>query len=538
MKKIVANIITDNAECIPEHLAIIDQGRKYTFLQHANRVRRLVNALQRAGCRRRDRIAVLSRNCAEYLEIYGACELGGFIAAPVNYRLTASEINYIVGNTTPSVMFYSAEFLPVIDEMRAGHTPHIQIHGAPASCISGAVGTVHTPHVQIDGGELPEWAVPYNDFVDNGEAGPPAPLASADDPVYIVHTSGTTGKPKGAVLSQGAQYGVARGISSAAEITGNDRFLLVQPLFHVGAKFLQLAHHLRGAAIYIQREFNPAVVWDTLQTQRITTLQLVPTMIEMLLADEYAESHNPAQVKTIFYSTAPIRETLLRKALAVFGPVFIQQYGSTEGGSVSNLSKNQHQPDGTGEQQRRLLSAGQVCTGVEIKIVKSDGTVAATGEAGEVVVRHPDTMLEYWNDPQATAEAIRDGWLNMGDVGYLDEQGFLFIVDRKKDMIISGGENIYPREVEIALEQHQAVRHCAVIGIPDDRWGEAVCAFVVLSGECSEAELTEHCRTLIASYKKPKKIHFVEKLPRLATGKVDKVRLRAPYWQDRQTQVI
>ncbi len=296
MKKVVANSITDNAERLPHHPALIDRGRTYPFLQHANRVCQRVDALEQAGCRRRDRIAVLSRNCAEYLEIYGACELGGCIAAPVNHRLAAAEINHIVGDTT--AMFYSAEYL-------------------------------------------------------------------------------------------------------------------------------QLAHHLHGAASYIQQEFNPAVIWDTLQTEGITTLQLVPTMIEMLLADDYAVGRNPARVKTIFYSTAPIREALLRKARAVFGPVFIQQYGSTEGGSVSTLTKNQHQPDGTGEQQRRLLSAGQVCDGVEIKIVKPDGTVADTGETGEIVVRHPDIMLEYWNDPKVTAASIRDGWLGMGDIGYLDGQGFL-----------------------------------------------------------------------------------------------------------------
>ena len=516
MTKIVANIVVDNARRMPHNLAIVDQGRKYTFLQHANRVRRLAGALTQAGCRPRDRISILSRNCAEYLEIYGACELGGLIAAPVNYRLTAPEINFIVGNTTPSVLFYSVEFLPVVNEIRSAGTRY----------------------VQLEGRNLPEWAVAYADFIEAGEIETSNPLPAPGDPVYIVHTSGTTGNPRGAVLSQSAQYGSARVISDAAEISRDDRFLLVQPLFHVGAKFLQLAHHLRGASIYIQPEFDPQVVWDALQTEQITTLQLVPTMIEMLLADEYAEVRDPARVKTIFYSTAPIRETLLREALNVFGPVFIQQYGSTEGSSISNLAKAQHQPDGTAAQQRRLLSAGQACDGVEINIVKSDGAVAATGEPGEIVVRHPDIMQEYWNDPAATGEAISNGWLNMGDIGYLDEDGYLFIVDRKKDMIISGGENIYPREVELALGQHPAVRQCAVIGIPDERWGEAVCAFVVLSADCTDTELTEHCRKLIASYKKPKKIRFVEELPRLATGKVDKVRLRAPYWQGRQSGII
>ncbi len=516
MKKIVADIIPGNAELIPNHPAIIDQGREFTFLQHANRVRQLVGALVQAGCRKGDRISILSRNCAEYLEIYGACEISGLIAAPVNYRLTASEIDYIVGNTTPSVMFYGAEFLSAIEQVR----------------------TAGTLYVQVDRGGLPGLSVSYEDFIGNTKIGAAGSPPSPGDPVYIVHTSGTTGNPKGAVLGQAAQFGTAQVISDAAAITREDRFLLLQPLFHVGAKFLQLAHHLRGASIYIQKEFNPVVVWETLADRGITTLQLVPTMIEMLLADEFAGRRDPATVKTIFYSTAPIRETLLRKALAMFGPVFIQQYGSTEGSSISNLAKSQHQPGGTAAQQRRLLSAGQVCDGVEIKIVKSDGSVAGAGEPGEIVIRHPDIMLGYWNDPEATGETLRDGWLSMGDIGYLDEQGFLFIVDRKKDMIISGGENIYPREVEIALEQHKAVRQCAVIGIPDERWGEAVSAFVVPDGKCSETELIEHCRTLIAGYKKPKKVHFVEELPRLATGKVDKVRLRAPYWKDRQTRII
>ena len=524
MNKVVANIIVDNARQIPDRPAIIDRERTCTFHQHAQRVFQLADALARHGCRPPDRIAILSRNCAEYLEIYGACEVTGFIAAPVNHRLTASEITHIAGNAAPAAMFYAGEFTTVMDEARAALPGRIL-------------------YIQTGRGDAPEWAVSYEDFIDQGVTVPPVALPPPAAAVYIVHTSGTTGKPRGAALSQSSQYGTARAISSAANITRDDRFLLVQPLFHVGAKFLQLAHHLEGAAVHIRQEFNPAGIWDAIRTEGITTLQLVPTMIELLLADERAEyhgQHGTAGVKTVFYSTAPIRETLLRKALTVFGPVFIQQYGSTEGGSVSNLAKHQHQPDGTAEQQRRLLSAGQACDGVEVKIIKPDGAVAGAGEAGEILIRHPNIMQEYWNDAKATGEIIKDGWLAMGDIGYLDEQGFIFIIDRKKDLIISGGENVYPREVEIALGQHQEVKQCAVIGIPDERWGEAVCAFVVLheGSGANEADLIGHCRKLIASYKKPKKIEFVEELPRLATGKVDKVKLRAAYWQQRQRQII
>lgn len=521
MSNTVANIILDNARRIPERAALVEPGGKTcTFRQHARRVFQLADALRRRGCRRGDRVAILSRNCAEHLEIYGACEVAGFIAAPINYRLTALEIIEISNNAAPAFLFYAGEFADTVATARGALT--------------------NGPHrVQIGGGNAPAGAAPYEDFIANGAPAPPAELPPADAPVYIVHTSGTTGKPRGAVLDQASQYGTAHAISNAAGIAAEDRFLLSQPLFHVGAKFLQLAHHLQGAAIHLRQEFNPADVWEALRTEGITTLQLVPAMIEMLLADEGAKHCRPSQVKTIFYSTAPIREALLRKALQVFGPVFIQQYGSTEGGAVSNLAKDQHQPGGSAEQQRRLLSAGQIDAGVELKILTSAGKPAGVGEAGEILVRHPNLMRGYWNDPSATAEVLRDGWLAMGDIGYLDEQGFLFIIDRKKDLIISGGENIHPREVERALEQHDAVKQCAVIGIPDERWGEAVCACVVLNeGQTPRAdELVEHCRKLIASYKKPKKIVFMEKLPRLAMGKVDKLSLRAPYWRGQARQV-
>ena len=521
MSNTVANIILDNARRIPERAALVEPGGKtWTFGQHAQRVFQLADALRRRGCRRGDRVAILSRNCAEHLEIYGACEVAGFIAAPINHRLTAPEIIEISNNAAPAFLFHASEFANTVAMAQAALT------NAPQ-------------RVQIGGDSAPAGAAPYEDFIANGAAIPPAEPPPAKAPVYIVHTSGTTGKPRGAVLDQGSQYGTAQAISNAAGIAATDRFLLSQPLFHVGAKFLQLAHHLQGAAIHLRQEFDPAGVWEALRTEGITTLQLVPAMIEMLLADEGAKRRAPSQVKTIFYSTAPIREALLRKALQVFGPVFIQQYGSTEGGAISNLAKRQHQPGGSAEQQRRLLSAGQVDAGVELKILTSAGDPAGVGEAGEILVRHPNLMQGYWNDPQGTAEVLRDGWLAMGDIGYLDQQGFLFIIDRKKDLIISGGENIHPREVERALERHEAVKQCAVIGIPDERWGEAVCACVVLNeGHGAQADqLVEHCRQLIASYKKPKKIVFMEELPRLAMGKVDKPRLRAPYWRGQGRQV-
>ena len=522
MNNPVARIILDNARRIPERAALVEPGGKTcTFRQHARRVFQLADALRRRGCRRGDRVAILSRNCAEYLEIYGACEVAGFIAAPINYRLTAPEIIEIGNNAAPAFLFYADEFANTVATARAALT------AAPQP-------------VQIGGDNAPDWAAPYADFIADGAAAPPAELPPADAPVYIVHTSGTTGKPRGAALDQGSQYGTAQAISNAAGIAAADRFLLAQPLFHVGAKFLQLAHHLQGAAIHLRQEFSPAGVWEALRTEGITTLQLVPAMIEMLLADEGAQGRGSFASEDHFLFHRPHSRGVAETGPAGLRPGVHPAVRLHRGRRLSQTSPNAStNPDGSAAQQRRLLSAGQVDAGVELKILASTGNPAGVGEAGEILVRHPNLMRGYWNDPQATAEVMRDGWLAMGDIGYLDPQGFLFIIDRKKDLIISGGENIHPREVERVLEQHEAVKQCAVIGIPDERWGEAVCACVVLNeGQGATAdELVEHCRKLIASYKKPKKIAFMEALPRLAMGKVDKPSLRAPYWRGQDRQV-
>ncbi len=342
------------------------------------------------------------------------------------------------------------------------------------------------------------------------------------------------------MLGQAAQHATAEVISAEGEITPLDRGLIAQPLFHVGAKFLQLAHHVCGATIYLHRRFEPDDVWNALETQAITTLQLAPTMIDRLLAEDGAGERDPGALRTIFYSTAPIRESLLRRGLQKFGPVFLQQYGATESGPVTALLKDQHVLDGSLQQQSWLRSAGCASVGVELKIVDSADQPVAAGVSGEILVRNAYATRGYWADADGTKAAFLDGWLRMGDIGYLDEDGFLFIVDRKKDMIVSGGENIYPREVELALLEHPGVDDVAVFGIPDDVWGESVRAAVVLrsGAKIAEAELIEYCRTRIASYKKPKHVDFHTELPRLSTGKIDKPKLRAPYWADRDRQVI
>ena len=514
----IADIIRINAEKYPDRTATVYRDVHYSFASHYQRALKLASALSSLGCRPHDRVAIVAKNCIEYLELYSACELAGYIVAPINNRLSSAEIAFIYKNTSPKVCFYGAEYEEELAELKLEYQ-----------------ASRHFIRIDENNTTIDEYA----DFVDAGEVVSPAYTALADDAACIIHTSGTTGRPKGAVLTQGVLLGIADTLSADAGIEKDDYGLVMQPLFHVGAKFLQSAHHIRAATIRLEKGFDPALVWQILGTEDITTMQVVPTMLDMLL-DEIEDGDYPeTKLKTIFYSTAPIRESLLRRGLEVFGQVFLQQYGSTEGGSISSLAKSHHINDGTEEEQRWLTSAGVVSPGVELRIVDADGKSLAQGEAGEIVVKNKNIMQSYWNDEEATSATIVDGFLHTGDIGYLDKDDFLYIVDRKKDMIISGGENIYPREIEITLLAHPAVIEVAVIGIPDDRWGEAVQAVVVCdeTTSVSEEELIVYCKEHIASYKKPKTVSFVKALPRIATGKVDKVSLRKPYWEDQDRRV-
>jgi acyl-CoA synthetase (AMP-forming)/AMP-acid ligase II len=312
------------------------------------------------------------------------------------------------------------------------------------------------------------------------------------------------------------------------------------PLFHIGARFFQLAHHMAGAAVHLMRRFDAAAAVAAIERERITTLHLAPTMIRAVLDLPDLDRHDLSSLRTLSYGAAAMPVALLRRALDRFGPILMQRYGSTESAAVSYLDKHHHKPDGTAAEMARLASAGQPGVMAELRVVRADGSDCDIGEAGVVMVRNPKLVMQgYWRNPDATRAVLRDGWYDMGDIGYFDADGFLFIVDRKTEMIISGGENIYPREVEEAILHHPAVADAAVIGIPDDRWGEAVLAFVVLrdGATAEEAEIIEFCRTRIASYKKPRRIEFRDSLPRASTGKIDKIRLREPYWQGRDQRV-
>lgn len=516
---IVGDIVQRNARLYPRQTALVFEGRSSTHAQLAERVRRLANGLYDRGVRRGDRVAILAQNCSEYVEVYGAGELAGYITATVNYRLAPPEMAYIVNDCGATVLVFQTKYAEVLASLRAS-LPEVRRW----ICI----------------GQPPDWAEEYEAVLGSASADLPPIRATEEDIAYLIYTSGTTGRPKGVMLGQRGQVRTAQVICQEGSIEPTDRILLAMPLYHVGAKCMQLGYHWRGCPVVLQRDFDPRSVLSAIQEERITATLLAPIMIRALLELPDFRHFDRSSLRTIYYSAAPMPLPLLRSALEAFGQIFIQYYGLTESGPMgTSLQKHQHVIVGPPEQMRRLAAAGQPFPGCEIRVVRSDDADCSTEEAGEVLFRSETLMQGYWNNPTATAEALRGGWLHTGDVGFLDEECFLYLVDRKKDMIVSGGENIYPREVEEALHHHQAVAEAAVIGVPDERWGESVKAFVVLkSGASASAdEIIEHCRSLIASYKKPRSVEFVESLPRLPNGKIDKIQLREPYWAGRDRRV-
>ncbi len=379
-------------------------------------------------------------------------------------------------------------------------------------------------------GAAPAWAEPYEAVLASGDdAGPPI-RAGEDDALCIIYTSGTTGRPKGVVHSNRAYAKLAEILSSELQLGGDGKLLAIAPLFHIGARSLSSGQHWRGGTVVLHRGFDAQEVIRTIERERITAVHLVPTMVQAILDAPNFGDHDLSSLRMLMYAAAPMPVPLLERAIAAFGPILVNGYGQTEVNLPTLLHAHQHVLDGT----PRATASGSRRSGSRTRSPRSASSPTTAASARPACParcsRSPTPRCSATGTtPDATAQTLRDGWVHTGDVGYLDDEGYLYLVDRKKDMIISGGENIYSREVEEAVAQHPAVREVAVIGVPDAYWGESVKAVVVLRpGACADAQqLIDHTRTLIASYKCPKSIEFVDALPLLPTGKVSKRELRA-----------
>ncbi|MGH8444323.1 MAG: class I adenylate-forming enzyme family protein [Solimonas sp.] len=506
----LGQIIERNERLFPQRPALVDPRRRLTHRELAVRARKLAAAFAAQGLRRQDRFAVLAMNCGEYIEAYAAAEWAGYVIATVNFRLAEAEIDHVLGDAAPALLLFEAQYMEQVGRLRE------RLDG------------VHT-YVCI-GGRC-EWAQEYEDFLAGGDEAGPAFRACPDDALCLVYTSGTTGKPKGVLHTQASGVRIAEVLSSELQLDGDSRLLAIAPLFHTGARTLSQAAYFRGGCLVLHRGFDAQAVNRCFETERITAVHLVPTMVQALLDAPNFGAHDFSSLKMLMYAAAPMPLPLLRRAVEAFGPITWNGYGQTEINGLTFLRPQQHVLDGNALQVGRLASVGQPHWQAELKIVDDDGSSLPAGAVGEVCARSATAMSAYWNNSAATAETLRDGWVLTGDMGYLDDEGYLFLVDRRKDMIISGGENIYSREVELALAEHPEVLEAAVVGRPDPHWGEAVHAAVVRKpgAEAAADTLIAFCKARIASYKCPKSVAFVTELPRMASGKVNKVELRQQF---------
>lgn len=488
------------------------EGDARTFATLHERTNRLSHALRARGLAKGERVAILAHNSAQYIEVFGVVKAGA-VVVPLNWRLATDEVLRLLSHSQPKIVVADRQHWRVLEALK----PQLP-------------GVVHWVLI---GDEAPGW-ITYEDLLLEGDANDLQVPVSGRDPVCIVYTSGTTGAPKGVTLTHAGALGNSR--IAAREMLGLtevDRTLAVMPLFHVGGMWYHCFPSLAsGCTTLVLSEFNPARVLKALSERRITNVHLVPTMIAALLQQPDVHDVDLSGVRLMFYAASSIPPDLLRRAMTVFSRCgFAQAYGSTEGGVITVLDPQDHERARTESGEHLLLSCGRPMRGRELRIMRSDGEPAPLGAIGEIEVRSPDLMDGYWGDTAATRKVLRGGWLATGDLGYRDGEGCIYIADRKNDMIITGGENVFPSEVEGYLYADPDVQEAAVFGVPDPQWVERVVAAVVLQPghTASEADLIERLKSKVASYKCPKQIHFVTTLPKSAVGKVLRKQLRAEF---------
>jgi acyl-CoA synthetase (AMP-forming)/AMP-acid ligase II len=513
--------LTRAAERYADRPAWIDAQRVVTFRQAAARVGRLAQGLLSVGGQPGDRVGLLVPNCLEGLEAILAPMQAGMAVVPMNIRLHPDEHAYMLNDAGALTLIYTEDLVSHVAQVRErlDTVKHFICIGRNA------------------GGDLS-----YEALLEEQKASAPDPVIEADDLAWIFYTSGTTGHPKGAMLTHRVLITMAEQfLLDIDPAVPGDVLLHGAPITHGSG--LAIFHHIaRGStsAFPGASSFDPPRIFKAIERYRATTMFLVPTMINMLLASPDRDRYDLSSLKTVFYGGAPMYVEQLTEALRVFGPIFVQVFGQGEAPmTCTSLPKDEHLVGDDPVKLKRLGSAGRATTGVQVRIVDDADRPVPSDTMGEIVVRGDLVMKGYWNKPDATAETLRGGWLHTGDIGALDRDGYLYITDRKKDMIISGGSNIYPREIEEVICRHAAVFEVSVIGVPDDKWGEAVKALVVThpGASATEAEIIEHCKRHLGSYKKPQSVEFLPALPKNAYGKVLKRELRERYWAGRPRRV-
>lgn len=505
------------ASRFPHKTAIVFEDNRYTFTQFNRRVNCLANALLDLEIKHQDRIGIVCHNSNNYLEIVFACAKIGAISTHFNWRLPAEEIQALVKEAGCKFVFISTKF-PIIEEVLK-------------KCPS-------TKMIYI--GDSPEEGLIYEQLIQSYPAANPGVAVGENDILLQIYTSGTTGYPKGTMFTHSniIRHCLANIIDT--NWTEQDIFLFSLPLFHASASGVYNSI-ISGSTTIIQDGFQIEKYLEAIRRERVTAFGIVPVMLCFLVEYPKIQTFDLSSLKKIIYGSAPINIEVLKRSLQLFKCDFYQLFGMTEMGPViSVLRPEDHNVSGTEEEIKKLTSAGKAAIGAIVKVVDEEGKDCFQNQIGEIITKGPGIMKGYFNMDEETQKAMKNGWFYTGDLGYFDEEGYLYVVDRKSDMLISGGENIYPKEIEDCIRLlTDDIFDVAVIGVPDDKWGETVKALVIKKENSSITadEIIKHCEKTIASYKKPKSVEFVESLPRNSTGKIQKHLLKERYWLGKERRI-
>jgi O-succinylbenzoate-CoA ligase len=500
----IGEFLATRAFLSPDKEALFDQqaGRRFTYRELNERANRCGNSIDKLGLKRGDRLALLAHNCHEFAESFFGPTKSGKVIMPLNWRLTADELSYILKDGGARAIVFDSEFIPVIDQIRD----------------MGPAGSDLEFFICI-GGNAPGYAIDYEQMLSDSVSTEPTEKAAPDDNLFIMYTSGTTGHPKGVVHTHTTVMWGLLTFNATADTHFSDRYLLMLPMFHVGALTPLMSSTYLGTTLILLRSFDPLKTWQLIEEEKITTTLAVPAMLNFMLQVPEYEKFDWSTVRYIASGAAPLPVSLINTYMDM-GIQINQIYGMTETCGPACMI-------GPDDAVNKIGSTGKSFFHTQVKIVDADGNEQPTGGSGEVWVKGPHIMKEYWNRPEATAEAVVDGWLHTGDIATWDEERFVTIQDRMKDMIISGGENIYPAEIENVLLQHPNIIDAAVIGQDSAKWGESPVAVVVTNNDTlSPEDIIEYCKGKLARFKIPCAVEFVMGIPRNPSGKILKRVLR------------
>jgi long-chain acyl-CoA synthetase len=510
----IGDLLVRNANKFPHKTAVVAETRSFSFRELNYRVNRLANSLLEVGLRKGDRIGVLLHNSHQFIELYFASAKTGGIFCPYNNHFKQSELKDILDYSTPKYLFIDSDFVETVSDLKSG-----------LKLVEKYVCLQKTSHPFMED---------YGAFMARGRVEEPNTKVLEDDVLSIIFTGGTTGKPKGAMRTH--RHLMSNAVAGVIElkVDYDERVLITFPMYHVACEDNIVRHSFMPNTFYIRREgaFNPEEVLAYISKERITRCQFVPTMIHSLIQVPGIDKYDLSSLRLILYAASVMPVELLKKALAVFSCGFAQLYGQTESGPLTTVLKPEdHVLDGSEKRLARLASCGRPVINYEIRVVDDEDHDVPVGEVGEIIGRSEAMMAGYWQMPEQTAKKLRNGWLHTGDLGRMDDDGYVYMVERKDDLIISGGVNVYPREIEEVLYGHYAVSEASVIGLPDEHWGEVVKAVIVLKpgAHVTEKEIIEFCGKNLAGYKKPKSVDFWKDLPRSPQGKILKKDIRKRY---------